>query len=159
MPYLIDGHNLIPKISGLSLENMDDEQKLIEMLQEFCRLKRKRIEVFFDKAAPGGARARNFGAVTARFVRQESTADRAIHQRLIRLGRAARNWTVVSSDHAVQSEARAAQAHAMPSEEFAALLAASLDEGKRDLGSAEETNLSPEELDEWLHLFGGRGKD
>ena len=70
MPYIIDGHNLIPKIPGLSLQEMDDEQHLLEMLQEFCRRQRKQVEVFFDNAPPGGVRARNLGLVTARFVRQ-----------------------------------------------------------------------------------------
>ena len=37
MPYLIDGHNLIPKVRGLSLQSMDDEMELVELLQEFCR--------------------------------------------------------------------------------------------------------------------------
>ncbi len=106
MPYLIDGHNLIPKIPGLSLQAEDDEQQLITLLLEFCRLQRKQVEVYFDNAPPGGVRARNFGNVIARFVRQGSTADQAIRQRLERLGRAARNWTVVSSDLAVQTEAR-----------------------------------------------------
>ena len=50
MPYLIDGHNLIPKIPGLSLEMLDDEDRLIELLQEFARVRRQRIEVFFDQA-------------------------------------------------------------------------------------------------------------
>ena len=36
MPYLIDGHNLIPKL-GLRLESLDDEMELIAILQEFCR--------------------------------------------------------------------------------------------------------------------------
>ena len=85
MPFLIDGHNLIPKIPGLSLQDMDDEQQLITLLLEFCRLQRKQIEVFFDNAPPGGVRARNFGNVIARFVKQGSSADQAIHQRLERL--------------------------------------------------------------------------
>ena len=38
MPYLIDGHNLIPKVAGLSLKAVDDEMQLIELLQEFCRI-------------------------------------------------------------------------------------------------------------------------
>ena len=37
MPYLIDGHNLIPKL-GLRLDLPDDEMQLIGILQEFCRL-------------------------------------------------------------------------------------------------------------------------
>ena len=37
MPYLIDGHNLIPKL-GLRLDSVDDEMELVAILQEFCRL-------------------------------------------------------------------------------------------------------------------------
>jgi uncharacterized protein len=154
MPYIIDGHNLIPKVPGLSLQQIDDEQQLLEMLQEFCRRQRKQVEVFFDNAPPGGVRARNLGSVTARFVRQGSTADSAIRKRLTNMGRAARNWTVVSSDQAVQVEARAVQAQVMTSETFARLLIQALDDSRVDQGEAAETTLNPEELDDWLQLFG-----
>jgi predicted RNA-binding protein with PIN domain len=159
MPYLIDGHNLIPKVPGLSLKQMDDEQHLVEMLQEFCRRQRKQVEVYFDNAPPGGVRARNLGLVTARYVRQGTTADSAIHKRLVNLGRAARNWTVVSSDQAVQTEARAAHAQVIPSEAFARLLARSLDDSWIDQGEAAETVLNPEEVDDWLQLFGSDERD
>jgi hypothetical protein len=159
MPYLIDGHNLIPKVPGLSLQELDDEQQLLEMLQEFCRRQRKQVEVFFDNAPPGGVRARNLGSVTARFVRQGATADDAIRKRLVNLGRAARNWTVVSSDQAVQAEARAAQAQAMPAETFARLLVQALDDSRADQGATAETKLSADELDEWLTLFGSGDPD
>jgi len=66
MQFLIDGHNLIPKIPGLSLQEMDDEQQLIILLQEFCRLQRKQVEVFFDQAATTETRARSYGSVLAR---------------------------------------------------------------------------------------------
>jgi uncharacterized protein len=155
MPYLIDGHNLIPKIPGLTLQDMNDEEQLIILLQEFCRRQRKQVEVFFDNAPPGGVRARNFGMVVARFVRQGMTADEAMRQKLVRLGREARNWTVVSSDQAVQGSARAAQAHFISSEVFAALLAQALDESRADAGERSDAAVSGEELDEWMDLFGG----
>jgi hypothetical protein len=158
MPYIIDGHNLIPKVPGLSLQEVDDEQHLLEMLQEFCRRQRKQVEVFFDNAPPGGVRARNLGSVTARFIRQGATADDAIRKRLVNLGRAARNWTVVSSDHAVQAEGRSAQAQVMPSEAFARLLVQSLDDARADQGETADAALNPEELDEWLRLFGANDK-
>lgn len=154
MPYLIDGHNLIPKIPGLSLRTIDDEQELIDLLQEFCRVQRKQAEVFFDNAPPGGVRARNFGSLIARFVRQGSTADRAIAEKLKRLGRSARNWTVVSSDQAVQAEARAVLARVMTSEQFAELLRESLDAGRQESDRQESPALSEQELREWLDLFG-----
>jgi len=159
MPYIIDGHNLVPKVPGLSLQQMDDEQHLLEMLQEFCRRQRKQVEVYFDNAPPGGVRARNLGSVTARFVRQGTTADSAIRRRLANLGRAARNWTVISSDQAVQVEARAVQAQVMPSEAFARLLIRALDDSWVDQGEAAETTLNPEEVDDWLQLFGSDERD
>ncbi len=64
--------------------------RLMEMLQEYCRLTRKQVEVFFDNAPPGQPRARNFGSVIARFVRSEQTADQAIREKLYRLGGEAR---------------------------------------------------------------------
>jgi len=159
MPYIIDGHNLIPKVPGLSLQQMDDEQHLVEMLQEFCRRQRKQVEVYFDNAPPGGVRARNLGSVTARFVRQGTTADSAIRRRLANLGRSARNWIVVSSDQAVQAEARAAHAQVIPSETFARLLTQALDDSWVDQGENVETVLNPEEVDDWLQLFGSDERD
>ena len=156
MPYLIDGHNLIPKIPGLSLRAIDDEMQLIEMLQEFCRRRgNQQVNVFFDKAPPGGRRVRVFGAVTARFVRQYSTADAAIMERLDRLGRAARNWTVVSSDRQVIAAARAKHATSMLSEDFASLLVQTLHNSSSEEGLYTDDDISAEDLDEWLQLFGG----
>jgi len=159
MPYLIDGHNLIPKIPGLSLQTVDDEQVLLELLQEFCRRQRKQVEVFFDKAPLGSANTRRYGAfVHARFVHQDSTADEAIRKRLAQLGREARNWTVVSSDLTVQAEARAAQARILSSETFAGLLEQVRREKWLERGKSADAGLSPDELDEWLDLFDGRPK-
>ncbi len=97
MPYLIDGHNLIPKVKGLSLDEVDDEMGLVEMLQEFCQQQRKQAEVFFDNAAPGGVKVRKFGRVLARFVYRGITADQAISTRLGRLGgeRATGPWSAL----------------------------------------------------------------
>ena len=154
MPYLIDGHNLIPRIPGLTLADVDDEMQLVEMLQEFCRRKRKQAEVYFDNAPPGGSRARTFGLVMARFVRQGNSADDAIQERLKRLGRASRNWTVISSDQAVQAAARASQAHTLTSETFANMLTQTLNQAGGDKGETPDITLPPDELDDWLKLFG-----
>ncbi|MGB7116640.1 MAG: NYN domain-containing protein [Anaerolineales bacterium] len=153
MPYIIDGHNLIPKITGLSLDEIDDENQLIELLQEFCRRERKQVEVFFDNAPPGGARARNFGSVIARFVRQGRTADDAISAKLNRLGGSARNYTVVSSDHAVQAAARAKRARVLSSEEYAVYLTSVRFDNGQEQGKGTEANLSPQELEDWLQIF------
>jgi predicted RNA-binding protein with PIN domain len=153
MPYLIDGHNLIPKISGLSLEVVDDELQLVERLQEFCRLRGKQAEVYFDKAPPGQPKKRRFGAVTAYFVRVGQTADDAIRNRLIKLGRGARNWTVVSSDRMIQAAAREVQAETLSAETFAAQLEQALKGSAASENDRSEVRLSAEEVDDWLELF------
>jgi uncharacterized protein len=157
MPYLIDGHNLIPKIPGLSLEDPDDEQRLLEMLGEFCRKTRKQAEVFFDKASPDGVRAHNLGLLTARFIRQGTTADEAIRQKLLRLGREAHNWTVVSSDQAVQGSARASQAHYISSDAFTSILLQAVEAVQSDPGANTDAALSQDEVNDWLKLFGEKG--
>ena len=153
MAYLVDGHNLIPKIKGLSLSTIDDEFELIELLQEFCRLSRRSVEVYFDNAQPGFAGAKRYGMVKAQFVRQGQTADAAILTRLRRAGRAARNWTLVTSDRSLQNEARSLQARVLSSEEFAGLILQTRRqaEEKEPLSVKE---MSEEEIRQWLDLFG-----
>src|SRR4030067_2483198 len=105
MPYLIDGNNLSPK-PGVHRDSGDDEMELTAILQEFCRLERKQVEVFFDGAPTPHAGTRKLGAVTAHFVRLGATADNATRGRGKSVGNSARNWTVVSSDR--QGHAHAA---------------------------------------------------
>jgi predicted RNA-binding protein with PIN domain len=154
MPYIIDGHNLIPRIPGLSLQDIDDEMQLVEMLQEFCRLSRKKAEVYFDNAPPGQLKVQKFGSVTAFFVRAGQSADQAIQQKLNRLGKEARNWSVVSSDREVQSAARAARATVIPTQVFAQQLLRTMDSSNASADIAEEPTMSSDELEDWLDLFG-----
>ena len=158
MLYLIDGHNLIPKL-GLHLDSMDDEDELISRLQEYCRLRRARLEVYFDGAPAGHAAVRNAGAVTAHYVRKGSSADAAIEVRLGQMGKIAKNWTVVSSDGRVQHAAHAVHAGVLTSEEFAREISKAQAAGSSLLKG--EATLAPEEVEEWLKEFDrkrGRGQ-
>jgi predicted RNA-binding protein with PIN domain len=155
MQYLIDGHNLIPKV-GLRLEQPDDEHELLKRLQEFCRLRRARVEVYFDAAAPGFAGSRKVGVVTAHFIRQGASADSAIEARLIKMKRSARNWTVVSSDARVQQSAAAARAVTMQAEEFA--IEMSRAEKPSHSNFKPDPVLSPEDVEGWLNIFEKRGR-
>lgn len=159
MPYIIDGHNLIPRIPGLSLQDIDDEMQLIEMLQDYCRLSRKKVEVYFDNAPPGQLKAQKFGHVTAFFVRAGTTADQAIQQKLRRLGNESRNWSVVSSDREVQSAARAARATVIPTQTFADQLLRTVEQTHTSTDISEEPTMSSEEMEDWLNLFGESGEN
>ena len=152
MPYLIDGHNLIGKIPSLNLDDLDDEKALIQLLQNYCQQVGKEVEVYFDHSASGHARAQVHGRVTARFVRSGETADQAIARHLKRLGNAAANWTVVSSDREVVSSAKRARARILSSENFSQELL----EESTSSGSVDAPAISENEIDDWLKLFGDR---
>jgi len=154
MPYLVDGHNLIPKV-GLRLDSFDDELELVAILQEFARLRRRQVEVYFDSAPADQAGTRNLGTVKAHFIRAGTTADDAIARRLKKMRRSAKNWTVVSSDRQVQANARAAHAEVLSSEEFARLLQQT-PRGEASKPAADR-KVSPGEVDDWLKIFGSKG--
>ena len=159
MPYMIDGHNLIPRIPGLNLAVADDEMQLVELLQEFCRLRRKQAEIYFDNAPLGQPRVRTYGLVTARFIRTGQTADAAIRAHLIRLGAAARNWTVVSSDQEVQRASRAARAQIISSEAFSRQITQTLGAGPAQSSQNSNPPLSSDEIQDWLDLFDAHDPD
>ena len=153
MPYLIDGHNLIPKL-GLRLDSMDDEQELIAVLQEYARIERKKqVEVYFDGAPPSHAGTRRQGTVTAHFVHQGTTADDAIRRRLKKMGKSAKTWTVISSDRQVRAEAKSARASITSSDEFAKQLRQARESAPKP---GNDRKLSQQEVDDWLKLFEGR---
>jgi predicted RNA-binding protein with PIN domain len=151
MRYLIDGHNLIPKIRTLSLKDLDDEEKLISLLNRFATKARAQVEVYFDQAPIDSARNVKIGAVRVHFIRAGSSADAALIERMRAKGMPTAGITVVSSDHAIQNEARRMKFTILRSEAFAALI-------DRKLTSSggiqtKETTLSKDEIEEWMKVF------
>jgi predicted RNA-binding protein with PIN domain len=155
MQYLVDGHNLIPK-AGLRLDAPDDEMDLVTILQQFGSRARVAVEVYFDGAPPGQARTTRLGTVVAHFVPLGTTADDAIKTRLLQLGRAAPDWTIVSSDREIQQAARKARAKTVSAEAFARQLvelARRRDRQASPASSPDEPPLTDEEIRRWLDEF------
>ena len=158
MPYIIDGHNLIPKIPGLHLAALDDEDQLIQILGQYFTRLRKKAEVYFDRASPGSLRHFKHGPLTIHFSPEGYTADSAIRRRLQKLGRTAPNWTIISSDQAVQDTARRLGAQVVSSEAFAGQLTST--PLHPDPGTDPQAGLTQNEVDEWLKTFRrGKGED
>ncbi len=151
MQYIIDGHNLIPHIRGLSLGDLEDEQALIEVLTPFLRSTSSRALVFFDRAAQGHEGKRNFGLVQAFFVPASQSADAAIENHIHKLGASARNQTLVSSDRRVQAAGRARYMTILSSAELAQKIQAQAN--TRSSQTMPEQKLSPEEIARWEDLF------
>lgn len=146
--YIIDGHNLIGKMPGLSLEDADDELRLIEYLQQFARLRRKAVEVYFDRAPVGRSGTRSYGRIKAHFVPDHSTADQAIARRLTEMGRQARNVILVTSDRQVQANGRSAQARVQQSEVFAEELVSILQTAQKNPAQSPGVDVA-----QWLAEF------
>ena len=153
MPYLIDGHNLVPQIPGINLSDLDDEIALIQILQRFANKRRSTIEVYFDHAQTTQARTQKHGLVKAFFVRQTSNADDAIRARLSQLGNGAKNWTVVSSDREILVEARSCQSRVLTAPEFAGMLGEQLSGIQREGDKNGTPDQSSLEVDYWLDQF------
>jgi predicted RNA-binding protein with PIN domain len=152
MNWLIDGHNLIPNVPGLSLASADDEMQLIAWLQVFCRMQRTKVEVYFDLSPAGYSGSRTFGMVKAHFIRQGRSADDAIAARLRHLGKSASTWTVVTSDRRVQAEAKSVHARVVTSADFSARL---IQSQQQEQAKAKEMDkpMQEEEVAGWLELF------
>jgi predicted RNA-binding protein with PIN domain len=123
------------------------------MLNEFSRLSRRGpLEVYFDNAPPGAVLTRQYGKVTAHFVRRPVIADEAIRNRLERLGHSARNWTVITSDRDLQGGVRSRGAKVISSEEFSRTVMETLRAGPPQ-SSGGEKHMSEREVEEWMKLF------
>jgi len=152
MPYLIDGHNLIGQMPGLSLADPDDERKLVVLLRTFLVRTRKKGAVFFDNGQPGGSGRWSNSVLEVVFVQPSRSADDRIRQRL-GAAKNPRGLIVVSSDQVVAQAAQAAHARVQSSAEFARQML-------RQPPTAQEKQdgLTKDEVLEWERLFTkGRG--
>ncbi|RMF82068.1 MAG: hypothetical protein D6737_03100 [Chloroflexi bacterium] len=156
MPYLIDGHNLIGQLPDISLDDPDDEAKLVQKLRGFAARTGKRCVVVFDSGLPGGQSRMSNQAVTVIFAAASHTnADRVIIERIHKI-RDPANWTVVSSDNEVL---KAARQHGMKTLRSAAFVKHLRKTATPPRDTAPDVHLSPDEVDEWLRLFGADDDD
>jgi predicted RNA-binding protein with PIN domain len=154
MPVLIDGHNLIGRLPDLRFDDPDDEAKLVARLRTYSARTRKRVTVVFDQGLPGGrSRALSGGRVEVVFASAGHTADGILRERVQR-ARNPRGLTVVTSDREVIAAAQARGARVVRSEDFAAELSSA-----PSVEQEKDVHLSAGEVEEWLKLFKGEGKE
>lgn len=150
--YVIDGHNLIPKIPGLSLSQLDDELRLLELLEEYSRKARVHLEVFFDGAPPTQAGTRKGGLIHTHFVRQGITADDAIIDYLNTHTHERDRLILVSSDARIISTASHLKVTHLKSEQFSRDIMNTIQSSNKSNSNADSV-MRPDELEEWLRLF------
>jgi uncharacterized protein len=153
MPLLIDGHNLIGQIPGLSLADPDDEGDLVMLLRRYTTARRgRKVVVVFDHGVYGHPQTLDGYGVSCHFARSPQDADAQLIKR-IRALKKPRDWTLVTSDRQVVCAAEDCGVRVISSHAFARHLAApaqpaAVQEEQRDV------RLSEAEIEEWLRLFG-----
>jgi predicted RNA-binding protein with PIN domain len=149
MPVLIDGHNLIGQLPMLSLQDPDDEERLVRLLQAYQSRSRKAITVVFD---PGmgysPSKKHRYGGVEVVFAPSGSSADAVIAAR-VRRSRDPRGWLVVTSDRGLAATMAGYGARVQSARDFAAGLV----DTESDASRWKDAPLSPEEVQDWLTLF------
>lgn len=151
MPILIDGHNLIGRLSTLSLRDPDDEEKLIRMLGSYRGRTGRSITVVFD---PGGGfalpQSRRYRGIHVVFAPHGSSADTAITRR-VQKSRDPRGWLVVTSDRDLATTVERLGARVQSADAFARELQPR--EAEDEGPNWKDESLSPDEIDDWLALF------
>lgn len=153
MPYLIDGHNLIARLPDISLDDPNDEAKLVIKLRGYCSKHSKRCTVVFDGGIPGGYSTMSTKAVKVIFASAFHTnADNIIKQRIKKIPDA-NNWTIISSDNEVLDFARQYKMNTLTSADFAEQMRIQ-PRTEDSRGEATHVHVTPDEVDEWLDIFG-----
>jgi len=152
MPILIDGHNLIGRLPTLSLEDPDDEEKLVGLLVSYRARTGKAITVVFDPGeAFALASARRRGGIEILFAPHGSNADAVIARRVQR-SKNPPAWLVVTSDGELAGAVARYGARVQSAETFASELTGAGGEAP----DWKDRPPSPDEVEKWLDLFEGR---
>jgi predicted RNA-binding protein with PIN domain len=153
MHYLIDGHNLIAKMSSIELGDPNGEAELVLLLRRWtARGSKRRVSIVFDGGLPGGEnRLLSTSKVQVVFAPRDRTADDLLIGRIRRLDNPA-EYTVVTGDHSVGDVAQSCKAKLISSRSFAQTLDG-LDVQSETADQTEDRELSDTEVDEWLEFF------
>ncbi|HJZ46279.1 MAG TPA: NYN domain-containing protein [Roseiflexaceae bacterium] len=154
MPVLIDGHNLIGQIPGMSLADPDDEGDLVMLLRRYTTARRgRKVIVVFDHGVYGHPQRLDGYGVTCYFARSPQDADVQLIKR-IRALKHPRDWTLITSDRQVARAAEERGVRVISSHEFARQLTTSAGRPAASQEERRDARLSEAEIEEWLRLFG-----
>ena len=151
MEWLIDGHNLIGQMPTMSLDDPDDEEKLLAYLRRYQARTGHKLTVIFDPG-PGRQLAAKYkrGGVKAQFVSAGQTADQILIRR-IRQVKNPQAVMVVTSDRAIEQVAQQAGLRVMPARDFARQLLEP--DTNSDQDDRSDLKLSAQEVEAWLAIF------
>jgi len=151
MPMMIDGHNLVGKMSSISLSDPEDEVKLVAILARHLLRSRQKAIVVFDKGAEGNLAPRLKGArLRVIFAPPEGSAD-AIIMDMIKRDPNPKGLTIVSSDNEIRRCAKSRRARTILAEDFAQTLESQ--PARRRPGPRRKYGSEDIDVEEWLEYF------
>ena len=151
MPVIIDGHNLIGKMSSISLADPHDEEKLVKKLARHLLSTRQKAIVVFDKGSGHDIMPPLKGpGLRIIFAPPESSAD-AIIIDMIKQDPNPKGLTVVSSDNEIRRCARSRRARLVAAEDFAKQL--ELGPKRRRRRRTDDEGLDNIDVAEWSDFF------
>ena len=154
MHLLIDGHNLIGQLPGISLAAADDEAQLVLLLRRYATQKRGRqVVVVFDHGVYGHPQQLDGYGVRCAFAKSPQDADAQLIRRIKAIQRPG-EWALVSSDRRVAAAARERGVRVIGAQEFAARLLALVAPSDALPAEPRDLPLDEAEVAEWLRLFG-----
>ncbi len=151
MPYLIDGHNLIQSMNDISIEDPNDEAKLVGALRSFMIGQNKKCKVFFDGGLPGGSSRMSCSRVQVHFAHTGQEADANIIACIHHLANP-KQWILVSSDRRIREQALKRHIQLVHARDFAQAL-----ERPRQYSRERDSSDPPiqvADLEEWYEIFG-----
>jgi len=149
----VDGHNLIGRTPGLSLEREEEGREQV-LRRLAAQAGKGRVIVVFDGDRPGAARQERFGSVEVVYAPRGRTADDELLSRLTSSG--SRDATVVTSDRELAQRARWLGARVLSCEDF--LRRQRPVRGGAATQGEPEPPVPEEEVEAWLRAFRGGHK-
>ena len=146
--YLIDGNNLMGKISVIKKIQIKDKQlareRLVMLIEKFFNKRKGKVFLHFD-----GFQNNPLNLSKGKIIYSEkSNADKKIKEQ-IEITKNRKNLIVISSDHEIQNFARVCSCDVLSSEEFAKELTS-----KRVINEEEKRIKSINNVEEFKKLFG-----
>lgn len=160
MHFLVDGHNLIGQMPGISLSDEDDEAQLVMVLRRYATADRKRsVIIVFDHGVYGHPQRLDGYGITCYFARSPQDADTQLIKRIAAIERTA-EWRVVTSDRVVARAAAERGIKVISSQTFAREVTGQPKQRQPDTSEKpRDVRLSQAEIDEWLRLFGAEPEE
>lgn len=152
MPYLIDGNNLLGSWGGPAVSG-DGRLEVVRRVAAFCRARGARATIVFDGAPfRPDLGAQELGKVSLRFPPPGRDADGVIRELVEKAARPV-ELTLVSSDKALYSFARARGAHSWTTRDWNAQARGAVPRGRQAKAVRGEKPERETDVEGWLRRF------